>query len=293
MARDIFQGAAVDGNGRVVSGATITVYLAGGTTLATAYATEAGAALTGSATTSGTDGKFEFWVDHADYALTQRFKITIVLTDYVNKTFDDIAIYQSETITTPFITTLLDDANAATAQATLGVLPGTDVQPYDALLTAIAALTTAANQTIYSTGSDTVAMTALTAWARTFIANTTAAGGVADLGILELNNIWTANQNYGAVTLTDGATALDYATDSLATLALAENTTLGDPSNKVAGRGILLLVTNGATWTLSFNAAIDFSDHESEVASGATARTWYFIWTDGTYNYARRIWIDN
>ena len=42
-------------------------------------------------------------------------------------------------------------------------------QPLDALLTALAALTTAANQLIYSTGSDTVSMTSLTAYARTLL----------------------------------------------------------------------------------------------------------------------------
>ncbi len=55
-------------------------------------------------------------------------------------------------------------------------------QPLDALLTAIAALTTSADQLIYSTGSDAVAMTALTAFARTLLDDADAATARATLG---------------------------------------------------------------------------------------------------------------
>ncbi|EOK5393422.1 phage tail protein, partial [Pseudomonas aeruginosa] len=54
---------------------------------------------------------------------------------------------------TAFARTLLDDADAATARATLGA------QPLDSTLTALAGLVTAADQLIYSTGADTFAMT--------------------------------------------------------------------------------------------------------------------------------------
>ena len=56
MARDIFQSTMQDGNGRVVDEGTVTVYLAGTTTLATIYAEETGAAITGSVVTTETDG---------------------------------------------------------------------------------------------------------------------------------------------------------------------------------------------------------------------------------------------
>lgn len=70
--------------------------------------------------------------------------------------------------------TLLDDADAATARGTLGLgtaatAAATSFQSSDATLTALAGLTTAANQMVYSTGPDAFSMTALTAFARTLL----------------------------------------------------------------------------------------------------------------------------
>lgn len=70
---------------------------------------------------------------------------------------------------TAFIRTLLDDADQAAAQATLGLTPGTNTQPFDAFLTSIALLGTAADRMIYTTGVDTAAETPLTAFARSIL----------------------------------------------------------------------------------------------------------------------------
>lgn len=56
-------------------------------------------------------------------------------------------------------------------------------QPLDATLTALAGLTTAANQTIYSTGVDTFAMTTLSAFGRTLIDDADAATARSTLGL--------------------------------------------------------------------------------------------------------------
>ncbi|EPG6645821.1 phage tail protein [Pseudomonas aeruginosa] len=85
-----------------------------------------------------------------------------------------------------FARTLLDDADAATARATLGA------QPLDATLTALAGLVTAANQMIYSTGADTFAMTALSAFARTLLDDADAATARATLGAQPLDSTLTA-----------------------------------------------------------------------------------------------------
>ena len=63
-----------------------------------------------------------------------------------------------------------------------GVLTGTG-QPLDATLTTIAALTGTANQMLYFTGTDVAALTALSALARTLLAQTTAAGMQSTLGV--------------------------------------------------------------------------------------------------------------
>lgn len=70
---------------------------------------------------------------------------------------------------TAFGRSLVDDADAATARSTLGVVIGTDVQAYDAGLASIAGLVTAADQMIYTTALDTYATTSLTAFARTIL----------------------------------------------------------------------------------------------------------------------------
>lgn len=61
-----------------------------------------------------------------------------------------------------------------------------------ALLTAIAALVTSANQMPYFTGEDEVGMTALTAFAREILAQTDAAGVLSKLGLGDLPDFGTA-----------------------------------------------------------------------------------------------------
>jgi len=98
MARYKYQGVCKDGNGRVIVSATITVYLAGGTTAATVYAAESGGSSVGSVTSDSTDGSFSFWVDDTEYAATQRFKISISKTDFTTKTYDDLEIFPHRSI---------------------------------------------------------------------------------------------------------------------------------------------------------------------------------------------------
>ena len=66
-------------------------------------------------------------------------------------------------------------SDAATARTNLGVAIGSDVQAYDAGLNSIAGLTTSADQTIYTTGSDTYATTSLTSFGRSLIDDADAA----------------------------------------------------------------------------------------------------------------------
>lgn len=85
---------------------------------------------------------------------------------------------------TAFARTLIDDANQAAAQATLGVVPGTNVQAYDATLTSLAALGTAADRLAYTTGVDTWAETPITAAGRALLDDASAADMRTTLGAL-------------------------------------------------------------------------------------------------------------
>jgi hypothetical protein len=78
---------------------------------------------------------------------------------------------------------LLDDADAAAQRTTLGLAIGTNVQAYDPGLQSIAGLTTTADRMIYTTASDTYAVTTLTAAGRAILDDADAAAQRTTLGL--------------------------------------------------------------------------------------------------------------
>lgn len=86
------------------------------------------------------------------------------------------------TITT-FGRSLVDDADAATARATLGAIIGTNVQAYDVELAAIAGLTSAADRLPYFTGSGTAALATFTSAGRALVDDADASAQRTTLGL--------------------------------------------------------------------------------------------------------------
>ena len=74
-------------------------------------------------------------------------------------------------------------ASASTSRTNLGVAIGSDVQAYDAGLTSIAGLTTVADQFVYTTASDTYAVSSITAAGRSILDDATVSDIRTTLGL--------------------------------------------------------------------------------------------------------------
>ena len=90
--------------------------------------------------------------------------------------------------------------NAASARTNLGLAIGTDVQAYDAALASIAGLTTVADRMIYTTASDTYAVTTLTSAGRAILDDVDAAAQRTTLGLGTI-----ATQAASSVSITGGS----------------------------------------------------------------------------------------
>lgn len=143
-------------------------------------------------------------------------------------------------------------------------------QPLDDALTALAALTTAADQLIYATASDTFATTALTAFARTLLDDadaatmrTTLGAEPADADILkrDVSATLTVGHTETAVAYTSGDIVV--ATGQMRTV----DTTSGVSLGLVSGVGsVRLYLTGGGT--VAYDAGYDYVFGEYDASKG-------------------------
>jgi len=101
-----------DSNGNVVSGASVSVYLAGTATPANVYTSPSGGGGSNNPpqVTSGGDGVIEFWLEHSEYSYGQLFKL-VIHSDTLTKIMDNVQIINWAT--TPYT---VDATGAVTGQ---------------------------------------------------------------------------------------------------------------------------------------------------------------------------------
>lgn len=166
---------------------------------------------------------------------------------------------------TAFGRTLVDDADAATARSTLGLVIGTNVQAYDAELAAIAALAVTDGNFIVGNGTTWVAESGATA--RTSLG----LGSLATASTINDSN-WSGTD----LAVANGGTGASDAATARTNLGLAIGTNVQAYDAELAAIAALavtdgnFIVGNGTTWV---------------VESGATARASLGVGTTGTYNY--------
>ena len=125
-------------------------------------------------------------------------------------------------------------STAANARQNLGVEIGVDIQAYDAGLHSISGLTSAANQSIYLTASDTYAVYSLTAAGRALLDDANAAAQRTTLGLGALAVLGTVD----AATITNGSVGTDELANSSVTISKLSLTAQDLAGSLIANSGI-------------------------------------------------------
>ena len=139
-------------------------------------------------------------------------------------------------------------SNSSDARQNLGLVINTDIQAYSASLASIASLSTAANQGIYQTGSNTYANFSLTAAGRALLDDADAAAQRTTLGLGTIATLNTLNAgNISSLIAASGITATELGSNSVTTdKVLNSNITFAKIQNVSSTDRLLGRVSTGA-----------------------------------------------
>jgi hypothetical protein len=191
-------------------------------------------------------------------------------------------------------------SDAATARTNLGVAIGTNVQAYDAGLQSISGLTTSADQTVYTTASDTYATTSLTSFGRSLIDDTDAATARTTLGLGTLaiqsgtfsgtHSGTSSGTNTGDQTITLTGDVTGSGTGSFATTIANDAVTAA----KIASNAVTTAKINAAAVTAAKLAADSSTIISGNTPSGSGAfvgQQWFNTNTALAYAWDGTTWI--
>jgi hypothetical protein len=191
-------------------------------------------------------------------------------------------------------------SDAGTARTNLGVAIGTNVQAYDAGLQSISGLTTSADQTVYTTASDTYATTSLTSFGRSLIDDADAATARTTLGLGTLatqsgtfsgtHSGTTSGTNTGDQTITLTGDVTGSGTGSFATTIATDAVT----ATKIASSAVTTAKINAAAVTAAKLAADSSTIISGNTPSGSGAfvgQQWFNTNTGLAYAWDGTAWI--
>jgi len=191
---------------------------------------------------------------------------------------------------------LSDVANATTSRDNLGLTIGTNIQAYDAGLLSIAGLTTLADRMIYTTSSDTYAVTTLTSAGRAILDDADASAQRTTLGLVISTDVQaydsdTVKYDVAGTFSTPQAGTITTDNDANFDMAVTNNFKCSPTAgftltftNLVAGReGIVILDNSGAETPASAASVKVDADFLTTIAVAGVYKLGYI--TDGTNVY--------